>query len=476
MKNYFFILLFALISSFIPNLKANTQAEQTVQTGQVIQVEEVDQSVEMISCFYLLGFVIFFYVLFCMKRKGAHILTIGWLLGNGYYILCIYLYHLYGSYYKWYFNEICSWRAVVWFWAAILLFILGKEIVNFYLSQKNNFENQKELINQWKSLKYKNTNKYDIILLLLSFSYLLSCVFVYYKHCPQYMRLFTGTNGVYFRDLNKFFHPCFYCATFSFSAFLMFKAFLRKQYNVYFWGFFIVLFAILFQPQGKTYAFSLFLLLLFPFIFYSMFFNAQLTFKKFVCLFLILLCSICYAASKRKGFNGFIRLSSQSISTLYFLKQENKTPFGLFFTKRMLFRVFGIEANLPSFGTYCAYSLSGRKIDLNSEFKNNEWSFSCNYIGQADVYFGTVGMLCFFILGVLFGLLDFFICKNRKYIAFTSCFYMFFSLASGAMTFSAFESSLVKSGLFFVFLYIVFIEFYNNKIAENSKNSETPNA
>lgn len=455
MKKYFVILLLILSGCTPSHLQVKNLSVQAAQE---------------VSCIYLLGLVMFIYICFCMKRKGFHVLSIGWLLGNGYYISSICFFYWYGSYSCWNFKDVCSWRAIIWFWCAILLFILGKEITNYFLLKKTRLENQQALIDQWKLIKYKSTAKLDFVLLTLSFIYLLSCVFIYYKFCPQYMRLFTGSNGIYFRELPKFFHPTFYRATLCFSAFLMFRAFSMKQYRLYWACFCVVTFAILFLPQGKTYVFALYLHLLNPFICFTLFFNSNLNIKKFICLIFIIVCCVCFCSNCRKYCSGFKRLSAQGISTLYLLKQENKQKYGLFFTKRMFLRIFGIDSKLPSLGNFCMRYIRGDKpLDLNSEYEKNDTSFSCNYVGQIDLYFGNLGMLCFFILGVLFSIGEFFIYKNRKFISFFSCFYVFYLSITG-LTFSAFESSFVKNGLFFTLLYMFFIEFQSNQKSKKKLN------
>jgi len=155
------------------------------------------------------------------------------------------------------------------------------------------------------------------------------------------------------------------------------------------------------------------------------------------------------------------------------LKKTDKPLFGLYWLKRSFNRLLSKDLDKPSYGNFCAYYFYSKvplEKALNVSPEQAMWSFSTNFIGELDCYFGPIGLIFCFLGGIILGVLDFWFYKNKQFILLY--FYLALVLCLGGLSSSMFVSSFFKSGIANLLL-LCFLEHYlplsKNFCSENQK-------
>ncbi|MDR0393451.1 MAG: hypothetical protein LBH52_04470 [Puniceicoccales bacterium] len=426
----------------------------------------------------LLEFLILMYIIFCLKRNGLHLLKIGWMVGLGlWFIFSALMLAYYNNnlivYSSMRFGMLFSWRGMCWIYASVVLIILGQEII--CLIVKGNDLPQKEIVVKWKTLEWPH---YYYHLIGLIGIYMSICIIQYYKYVPESMMFFKRPNSLWITlsDIPKVFHTTFFHGFSGLLKVIFLKSLIFKNWRVLCVTSLMLSISVLFCPLSRTYLLSLSnLFVMLPLGYYFLFIPRLKTRQICLAMGVVSLC-ICLANKQRQlthplHINGFKRLSIGCASTLGCLKIKNKPKFGLFFTQRALQRLIHKNLQLPSLGMYSVTFQEGKIRPLEELYvpQKNKTSASINYIGQADLYFGWWGMLCFLPLGLIIGLLDYWYSQRIATISYSSYFCMFFILCQGTFASSMFESTIVKSGFFSILLLSIYEHITRKKIAEKCK-------
>ena len=131
------------------------------------------------------------------------------------------------------------------------------------------------------------------------------------------------------------------------------------------------------------------------------------------------------------------------------LKQPDKPKQGFFWVKRMFSSLLPKNNNSHtiSFGSFCAYAFYNGEKDFEA-IKNRErvnWSYSVNFLGESDLFFGYNGLFFILILGFFLGMVDVWFNYHRQFLLIY--FFISISLCFGSLTSSSFLSSCIKSGI-----------------------------
>lgn len=85
------------------------------------------------------------------------------------------------------------------------------------------------------------------------------------------------------------------------------------------------------------------------------------------------------------------------------------------------------------------------------------WSFSVNFLGEVDFFWGYKGLVFILVLGFCLGVLDIWFFHHKQFLLIY--FFIAVNLCFGSLTNSSFLSSCVKSGILPMFL-LIFLENY----------------
>ncbi|MDR2769586.1 MAG: hypothetical protein LBB19_03495 [Puniceicoccales bacterium] len=426
----------------------------------------------------LLEFLILMYIIFCLKRNGLHLLKVGWMVGLGLWfvasILMLAYYNNNPNVYPFIkFGRLFSWRGMCWIYASVVLIILGQEIICF-IAKGNNLP-QKETIIKWKALEWPYYYHWLIGLIGI---YMLICIVQYYKFVPDVMMFFRRPNLLQTTtsDIPKVFHIMFFQGASGLLKILFLKSLIGKNWRVLCVTSLMLLISVLFCPLSRTFLLALVICYVILPSGYYFLFRPQLKIKS-LCLTISFVLFFIYLANQQRKIthsthiSGFQRFSVSCASTLGCLKIEDKPKFGLFFTQRALKRLIHQDTQLPSLGMYCTSFQRGLMTPTKELYvaRNDKTSASINYIGQADLYFSWWGMLCFLLLGLIIGLLDYWYSQRIATISYSLYFCLFFTLCQGLFASSMFESTIVKNGCFSILLLSIYEHVIRKKIVEKRK-------
>ena len=398
-------------------------------------------------CVLILSFLLVSYSLFLLKRPGVHLLTIGFLQGLGFslcYPLILLIY--FGSDY----NgkrvvDVLSFRGICWSFFCVFLLFAGKELAVF----STKICNENTVLTLLKRAKGYDFSSTVNVFYLFAFVYL--CLYYIWNDFQVHKDIFHY----------GWFSPIFISCIFFISIFFLLNSFFCEKRNKLsmLLNFLIAFVYFASLPQHKTFSFGIFIKIIFPV--FLLIFIKNLNIKHFI-LFLLISVVISFFCSWQRsltqnGRSGFQRLALQPTATMLCLKQSDKPKQGLFWVKRMFARLQpnAKDHDKISFGTFCAYAFYNGEKDFEA-LKNKKkwpWSFSVNFLGEADLFFGYNGLFFILVLGFCLGALDAWFGHHRQFLLIY--FFMSIDLCFGSLTSSSFLSSCIKSGILPMLLVIL---------------------